>query len=223
MTYTLYYSPSACSLAAHIVLREVGAKFNLELVSVRDGATSQAPYLAINPKGRVPPLAIEGESRVLTELPAILVFVARQFPETTLLPAGLMQEARCLEWITWISVWVHSVDFGWLWRPGRSSRDGAHHETLTKQGLDVITDALKDIEAQLADGRGWAVPGGYRIADPFVLVLYRWSNRIGMPMSSLCPAWTELSYRIAARSAVVAALNCEGITIEARQVIATSI
>jgi glutathione S-transferase len=71
-----------------------------------------------------------------------------------------------------------------------------------------------DIEAQLADGRDWAVPGGYSIADPFLLVLYRWGNRIGIPMSSRCPAWAKLSYRTAARPAALEALAQEGITIE---------
>jgi glutathione S-transferase len=214
MTYTLYYSPGACSMAAHIVLREVGAQFDLELISVRDGATSQTPYLAINPKGRVPALAIGGQERVLTELPAILVFLARRYPEVALLPSDPLKEARCLEWIAWLSGWVHGVGFGLLWRPGRFSSDGLHHETLTKHGFGVIKDAFMDIEAQLADGRDWAVPGGYSIADPFLLVLYRWGNRIGIPMSSRCPAWAKLSYRTAARPAALEVLEQEGITIE---------
>jgi glutathione S-transferase len=214
MIYTLYYSPGACSMAAHIVLREVGVKFDLELVSVRDGATSHHPYLAINPKGRVPALAIEGESRVLTELPAILVFLARQHPDAALLPLGLIQEARCLEWIVWLSGWVHGVGFGLLWRPERFGPARVHHETLTMQGFGIIKNAFKDIETQLADGRDWAVPGSYSIADPFLLVLYRWGNRIGIPMSSNYPAWTNLSHRTAARPAVLEVLEREGLSLE---------
>lgn len=215
MTYTLYYSPGACSMAAHIVLKEVGAAFDLKHVSIRDGAASQAPYLVVNPKGRVPALAIDGESRVLTELPAILVFLARRHPEASLLPSDPIKEARCLEWIAWLAGWVHGVGFGLLWRPGRFSSDGRQHEALTTHGFGIIRDAFSQIETQLSDGRDWSVPNVYSVVDPFLLVLYRWGNRIGIPMASSYPAWTKLSYRTMERAAVLEVLPQEGVALEA--------
>lgn len=214
MPYRLYYSPGACSLAAHIVLREVGAEFDLERVPARNGPL-EASYLAINPKGFVPALALDGEDRVLTELPAILVFLARRYSVAALLPSDPTMEARCHEWIAWLSGWVHAVGFALLWRPGRFSSDSRQHETLTKQGFEIVRNAFNDIERQFADGRNWAVPDAYSIADPFLLVLYRWGNRIGIPMASSYPAWTQVSYRTAARPAVLEALKQEGISIEA--------
>jgi glutathione S-transferase len=214
MRYRLYYAPGACSLAAHIVLREVGADFDLERVSVRNG-TLEASYFAINPKGFVPALAIDGEDRVLTELPAILVFLARRYSEVALLPSDPTMEARCHEWIAWLSGWVHAVGFALLWRPGRFSSDSRQHEALTKQGFDIVRNAFNDIEAQFTDGRNCAVPDTYSIVDPFLLVLYRWGNRIGIPMASNYRAWTQVSYRTAARPAVLGALRQERISIEA--------
>ena len=43
-------------------------------------------YLAINPKGRVP--ALVTDDGVLTETPAILVFVAQRFPSAGLVPTA---------------------------------------------------------------------------------------------------------------------------------------
>ena len=96
MTYRLYYSPGACSMAAHIVLEELDVDFELERIAVAERATQQPSYLAINPKARVPALGIPGEARVLTELAAILTYLARQHPDGRLLPASAINEARCL-------------------------------------------------------------------------------------------------------------------------------
>jgi hypothetical protein len=56
--YRLYYSPGSCAMAAHIALEEIGAPYELELISsrgAREGkATATPEYRAINPKGRVP-------------------------------------------------------------------------------------------------------------------------------------------------------------------------
>lgn len=60
-------------MAAHRALEEVGAPYKMVLVSTNDGSPQKPEYLAINPKGRVPALAIPAESRVLTEVPAILL------------------------------------------------------------------------------------------------------------------------------------------------------
>ncbi len=61
----LFYSPGACSLAPHIVLREAGLPFALERVdtakhTVGDGAD----YYAINPKGQVPLLELDDGQRL---------------------------------------------------------------------------------------------------------------------------------------------------------------
>jgi glutathione S-transferase len=49
----LYFAPAACSLSPHIVLREVGASFDLEQVDNRQKNKSDADFWTINPKGYV--------------------------------------------------------------------------------------------------------------------------------------------------------------------------
>ena len=80
MTYRLFYSPGACSLAPHIVLEEIGLPFELELISSRgerEGAmTATAEWRAMNPKGRIPALSgvpgsMGGAASLLTEVTAI--------------------------------------------------------------------------------------------------------------------------------------------------------
>src|SRR4029077_15529007 len=64
--FKLYYAPGACSLAAHIVLEEIGARFELSRVDLSANEQNSAQYLRVNPKARVP---ASGES-ISTKLSA---------------------------------------------------------------------------------------------------------------------------------------------------------
>ena len=91
----LYYTPGACSMAAHLVLRESGKPFELERVDLKDKVTETgADFRAINPKGAVPALALT-EGDVLTEAAAIVQFIADRHGATSLSPvAGTIERAR---------------------------------------------------------------------------------------------------------------------------------
>jgi glutathione S-transferase len=201
-TYRLYYSPGACSLAAHIALEETGAHFELACVPVAERANWQPAYLAINPKARVPELAISGCSKV-PELPAIMTFIARRHNEViSLLPYDVLEESRCHEWLAWLTGWVHGLGFGGLWRPERFICDEQRYAEVRERARDTIAVSFTDIERKLGDGREYAALSGYSIVDPMLLVLYRWGLRIDMPMQTGYPAWTTLARRILSRPAV---------------------
>ena len=81
----LYFSPGACSLSPHIVLRETGVPFELEQVDLRAKKTqSGADFLQVNPKGQVPVLTLDDGDR-LTEghysLPPFLIKTKAFEPE----------------------------------------------------------------------------------------------------------------------------------------------
>ena len=84
----LYYSPGACSMAPHIVLREAGFKFDLEKVDIPNKKTeSGGDFWSINPKGYVPALRLD-DGQVLTEVGVICQYLADQKPESALAPKG---------------------------------------------------------------------------------------------------------------------------------------
>ena len=80
----LYFTPDTCALASHIALEQAGAAYELVGVDFATAAQCKPDYLALNPKGRVP--ALVTERGVLTETPAILVFIAQSFPQSRLAP-----------------------------------------------------------------------------------------------------------------------------------------
>ena len=95
--YKLYYSPGACSLAVHVALLEVGAKFELENVSAPAGQPKSAEFLKINPRGAVPVLKID--NFILREGAAILTYILDSH-KSDLLPASGLERAEALEWLS---------------------------------------------------------------------------------------------------------------------------
>jgi glutathione S-transferase len=70
-----YYALHTCARASHIALEEAGAKYATVRLDFGAGDQRKAEYLAINPKGRVP--ALVTERGILTETPAILMFISQ--------------------------------------------------------------------------------------------------------------------------------------------------
>jgi len=205
--YKLYYSPGACSLAAHIVLEEIGVPYERELVSVQGGATSRPEYLATNPKGRVPALVRDGE--VLTEVGAILVFLARRHADSALLPDDPWLAARCHEWLSWLSSEVHPA-FGQVWRPERSVGTAAYQADVQAKGRENVRARLSEIENRLADVGEYAVGDRYTVVDPYLLVYFGWGRYVGVDMAEY-PAFARHAARVSSRKAVRRALQREGL------------
>src|SRR5260370_14302533 len=104
---TLYFSPGSSSMAVHIALHEIGADFERRLVSLAKGEQHNPEYLAVNPEAKVPTLLIDGGSR-LTEVAAILYYLAKRFPEAGLWPGGgLEAEAQAISWMSFIASTIH--------------------------------------------------------------------------------------------------------------------
>ena len=221
--HRLYYSPGACSMAVHIALEEIGKPFETELVSSRgqyEGAgTATEAWRRINPKGRIPALSgvagnMGGAVGVLTEATAILFYLARTNPEANLLPKGAAAEARCLEWTNWLASNVHAMSYGQIWRVKRFASDPDTYENIEAMGRENVLEQYAYIESLLSDGRQWAVPGGFSIVDPYLLVFYQWGQRIGINMRSQFPSWSAHTDRLLLRPAVRRVLEKEGVVIK---------
>ena len=105
MSLVLYYAPGSSSFAPHIALNEIGCAFELRRISLSKTAPRDPAYLALNPEGKVPTLVIDGEP--LTEVAAILFWLAKTFPEAKLLPSGIEAEARAISWMSFVASTLH--------------------------------------------------------------------------------------------------------------------
>ena len=207
----LYYSAGACSLAPHILLEESGLAYSAELTAIAEGKTRTPEYLAINPKGRVPALVTE-EGEVLTEVPAISWYIANSTSTIRLLPQDRLAAARCFEWFNWLSGTVHTMAFSQFWRTQRFVTDEKLFPPIKEKGMENILENFAYIESRLA-GRNWVVGNAYTAVDAYLLVFFRWGNRIGLDMRAGYPQWTAHAERVLQRPAVQRVLQQEGINV----------
>ena len=103
---SLFLSPGSSSMAPHIALHEIGVEFESRWVSFVKREQYMPEYLALNPEGKVPTLLVD--SRPLTEVAAVLYYLAKRFPEAGLFPASdLDAEAQIISWMSFIASTVH--------------------------------------------------------------------------------------------------------------------
>lgn len=207
---TLYYAPGACSLASHIALEEAGADYRLQLVDFGKSEQRGEAYRKINPQGRVPALAIDGEG-ILTENVAILTYIAWTFPEARLLPTDPLAQARCLSLMAYFASSVH-VAHAHVGRPERYVADESMYPAVRQAGRESFFNYLRDLDARLT-GREWFADQ-YTVCDFYAFVFYLWGRRRELPMQDL-KSFTAHFQRVLKRPAVQRALEQEGTPVAA--------
>jgi glutathione S-transferase len=198
----LYYSPGACSLSPHIVLREAGMKFELAKTSTKTHQLADGgDYYAINPKGYVPLLELDNGER-LTEGPAIVQYIADHAPASGLAPpAGTLARYRLMEWLNFISTEVHK-SFSPLF-------NAALPEDAKPIFKTKIKERLKWVDGQL-EGSDYLMGERFCVADAYLFTVSNWTAPVGIDIDDL-KNLTAYRARIAARPAVQEAMQAEGL------------
>lgn len=207
MSIKLYFAPGACSLASHIALEESGLKYETQKIDTAAGQQRSPEYLAINPRGRVPTLVVDGH--VLTENVGILTYVGGGYPKAGIWPKDTWHQAVAVSTMAWLSNTVHPA-FGHMFRAQRYVDGDAAQEAVKAKGREMYWGFLKEIDGLLA-GRKWAVGDHFTVVDGYLVVFYRWGNRNQMPVSEL-RNYSALIDRVLARPAVKKVMADEGIT-----------
>lgn len=198
----LYYSPAACSLSPHIVLREAGLKFELEKVDTKTKRTaSGADYLELNGKGYVPLLELD-DGRRLTEGPVIAQYIADLKPESGLAPAnGTWERYQVQEWLNFVTSELHK-QFSPLFRPDVA-------DEVKKYARANLAKRAEWLGKQL-EGRTYLVGERFTIADSYLFVVLNWARFTDVDLTPW-PVIGKFLERVAARPKVQEALKAEGL------------
>jgi glutathione S-transferase len=203
-TIKFYYSPGACSIASHILLREIGASFEGIEISVKAGAPEE--LRGINPKMRVPVLSIDDQ--IITETPAIMTAISQLLPDKYLMGRSNLETVRVYEWLNWLSGTLHGQAFGGLFRPYRYSDDPNAHPSIKAKSRKTVEECFDKIELDISGT--YALGGGFTVVDPFLYVFYRWGASLGMEMKRY-PRWRNLIATLGARQSFQTVLKAEGV------------
>jgi len=200
----LYYKPGACSMASHIVLNELGIPFELDQTDTVGGTTqSGETFSTISPNGYVPALVTES-GETITENPAVLQYLADQFPDAGLAPPnGTMERTRLHEILNFVSSELHkSFSPFFLETPV----DG----NARRQAEVVVGHRVEHIERILADGRTHLLGESFTVADAYAFVVLNWGGFVGVSLDSW-PKTKAYVTRVAARPTTVKAMITEGL------------
>jgi len=198
----LYYSPGACSLSPHIVMREAGIPVQLIKVDLQAKKTEDGTdFRTINSKGYVPTLELPDGQR-LTEGPAIVQYLADQAPARGLAPAsGTVERYRLQEWLNFISTELHK-QFSPLFDPASESG-------LKARQIERIGGRFDWISKQLG-GRDYLMGSSFTVADAYFFTILAWCRHVGIDLAKW-PVLTAYKARVEQRPQVREALKAEGL------------
>jgi glutathione S-transferase len=202
----LFYSPGACSIGIHVLMEEIGRPYEAVLTSTREGAQFKPDFVALNPKSKVPTLQRDDGS-VLTEYPAIAVWLAAAFPEAGLMPKTPEGVARAIEAMDYCVATLHMQAFSRIFRPANFAPSEADHPAVKAKGEEIFAKGLSILDKNLA-GKDW-VAGDYSFGDSALFyVSFWWKGRLGKEL----PGNVAAHYaRMTSRPAVQRTLAAEGL------------
>lgn len=180
MTARFYYSPRSCALASHIVLETVGADFEAIRLDFQANQQRSAEYLAINAKGRVP--ALVTERGVITETPAILLYLAQTHPQSGVAPLDdpfALAELQAVN--SWFCSTVH-VAHAHGTRGARWADDASALQAMKAKVAQNMTDCFDWIERELLRGP-WVMGKDFSVADPYLFTLTIWLMQNGVELA----------------------------------------
>jgi len=198
----LYYSPGACSLAPHILLRETQQPFSLERVNTKTHQTEHGlDYYSINPKGSVPLLVLE-DGETLSEGPVIAQYICDRAGREDLMPAaGSLARYRVMEWQNYITSELHK-SFSPLFNPNAPDVVKAMFTDLLHKKFAWVSEQLR--------GKQYLTGDQFTAADAYLFTVANWSQFVKLDFSAYSDLQAYLA-RVAERPAVREAMEAEGL------------
>lgn len=209
MSLKLYFAPGACSFVPHALLEASGEAFEPVLVKLHKQEQSTPEYRAINPRGQVPVLVDGGE--VITQIVAIVGYLADRFPQHGFLPREPLARARVMETLAWMNNTVHPT-FTHVFMPFKYSDKPEVQAEIKAYNAGAYKPMLAELEAmaQAAAARGQAYLGGEQFGplDAYALTLLRWGGFAGHDPQGFPALWAHVQ-RVAVLPPVARAIERE--------------
>jgi glutathione S-transferase len=178
----LYYGPNTCALASHIALEQAGARYDTVRIDFKSSEQRSPEYLKLNPKGRVP--ALVTDRGVLTETPAILIYICQSHPKAGLAPLddpfALAQAQSFNSYLCSTAHVAHAHRMrGYRWADEESS-----FADMRRKVPQSVGECFQLIERDMLKGP-WVLGDAYSICDLYLFTLAQWLEGDGVDLTKI--------------------------------------
>jgi glutathione S-transferase len=206
MAITIYYGAGSCAFSVLVALEQAGVIYRPIKLDLAAGEQRNQDYLAINPRGRVPAMVVDGT--VITEALAVLSYLACRYPAARILPIeNPLLFGKALEMLGWFSSTVH-VHLAQVLRGARFVDDADVIERLKQPGRQRYAAAMSQLEEKVRQSGEFLIGDTFSAVDAFALVLWRWIGRLEID-AAVYPLLSAKATRDLSRQIVVQAVAVE--------------
>ena len=212
MNLHLYYCPGTCSFVPHVALELVkessGQNYDGTVINLKNGEHLKPEYKAINPRGQVPALIVDGQ--LITQVMAITGFLHDSFPKAQIFPADAMAKAQAVSILAWMNNTVHPT----FTRVFRSERfgDEAGKAGVKAMALEAFKGYLAEIDGLVSQGQTYICGDQLTPADIYAIAFIRWGGLAGINPANYHNYQAYVS-RIASLPVVERIMKKEGINL----------
>lgn len=211
MTIQLHHDPGSAAMVPHILLEELGERFELIPVARAEQAHKRPEYLRLNPNGLIPVL-VDGDL-VLYETAAIVLHLCDTHPAAQVAPpVGTAERAHFYKWLVWLTNTLQATLLAYFYPERWVDEGNAEGAAQVKRHAErKVAGLLAQLDAELArHGQPWFGGASFGALDPYVFTLCRWTRnfRNERPARDY-PQLGPFLQRVLARPAVQRALATE--------------
>ena len=170
--YRLYWEALSGAMLPEVMLEEMSVPYERIPVDMDAGEHRSPEYLAINPAGQVPALALPDGS-VIGESAAMALLLGERHPEGSLVPAPADDDRpQFLRWLLFMATSVYPT-FIRVNHPERFTTDPGGVEAVRDAAVDAVERQFALLDGAIA-GDPWFLPRGYGALDIQLAMLADW-------------------------------------------------
>lgn len=209
--FKLFVAPGSCARVPTIALEEIGVPFETGLIRLGAGDQFKPEFLAVNPKGKVPALLIDGVP--LTENVAILTWLNKTFPDANLLPntTSDLEAVKQIADLSAFSGTFHPIVTR-IAMPAKMVSDKAATNDVRQTAIKAMHSLMSMINDRLSD-RPWWYGDTWSIVDAYLFWIWWRIDVVDYPNEEFTNI-ADHAARIIKRPSVARAMESEAINAE---------
>jgi glutathione S-transferase len=175
----LYYAPGTISIAVAIALEEAGLDYEAIKIDFANKEQTSPAYAQINPKSRVPALAVDGG--ILTETGALLDYIADIAPDADLRPTDPVLLARMREVMYYLASTMH-VNHAHKMRGSRWASKTSSYKDMQAKVPQTMADSCAHLSQYGLRGP-FVLGDRLSLADCYLYVVCTWLQGDGVTLA----------------------------------------